>query len=469
MKPEKKSTATDDRLKQLEQDANEWLANNPDKAAELQKAVESAAEFQRQHADAMAVLYGSGFEKQRNAFIDQMTVDDYERVLDKAAPAGLAEALAIQAKTPSDYEQKMFAVYDLFDLWELIEVYERTHPQGVNILPTSPTTHLINKTFAAIVSGRLPAATKGTELTFVESKENNSLTIVQRGKSDVIQFTIKDKDLYCMLQNKRNGRKYRDLRKMFAFILITCNDQGFNSPVVFNIHDLVTAGMYSDYVAARRGFETYMPRIYSGLDYSIKRKRGKSITESGIGEGHGFISSYELPPGSSTVTINIDSNFDIRTLAEFFTILPKWALALDPNPYSLIDYVFTRGRQECDKIAATGSFNIGFDALRDYLGLPEYAGKDDYNRIKRPIMSALEKVEDAILLNDDKNIKLTPMLRGGDVTTAQMREWLFNGYIQVELSGHYAEYFVRRAADRTAKIDTAKRNAARRKKAAKTE
>ena len=101
------------------------------------------------------------------------------------------------------------------------------------------------------------------------------------------------------------------------------------------------------------------------------------------------------------------------------------------------------------------------DALRNNLGLPAYTGEDDYNKIKRPLLGALDKVEEAIVKNSDKNIKLTPMIKGGNIDTAPVREWLNNGYVQVELSGHYAEYFERMSGKRADKIETAIHNGAR--------
>lgn len=455
-----------------------YIKNNPDKSREILETAARYRAIQQKHAEAFAVLYGSDHTAQRKAFLDNLTTDDYALVLKRSAPDGLAEALAIRAVTPEEYEQKITRVYDFFSYQELIEIYEYKHPRGVDILPTSPATHLMNRTIAALLSGRAPSQTKNTELDIRTSRENNSITFIQRGENDVIEFTLKDKDLCCMLLEPgktgipKAGRKNGDLRKMLAFILITCNDHGFRSPVTFSLHDLVKVGMYSDYVSARRGFEKNMPRIFNGFDYSIKRKRGGSVTETkssansgtGIGEGHGFISSYELPPGSSWVTINIDPNFDISAIAEFYTILPKWALALDPSPFAMVNYIFYRGRQNSAQIADKGYFNVSLDRLRDYMGLPEYTGTNDYNRVKRPIMTALEKVEEAIFKNNDNDLKITPCIKDGDISTATTQKWLFDGFLVVEFSGRYREYFSRRDSSRSRKIEAAKKNGAAKKK-----
>ena len=259
----------------------EYVKNNPDYSREIVETAKRYREMQQQHAEALAVLYGEDHTAQRKVFLDNLTTEDYEQVLKHAAPDGLAEALAIRAETPAEYDKKIIRVYEFFGYQELIAIYEHKHPRGVDILPTSPTTHLMNKTVAAILSGRAPSQAKGTELEIQTSRESNSITFIQRSKTDVIELTLKDKDLCCMLLEPSNvdlsksGRKYKDLRRMFAFILITCNDRGWHSPVTFSLHDLVKVGMYSDYVSARKGFEKYMPRIFNGFDYSIKRRKNK--------------------------------------------------------------------------------------------------------------------------------------------------------------------------------------------------
>ena len=423
--------------------------------------VEEITEFYKVHADAIGVLYGSENIRKRDMFIDRLTVTDYENIFNSPAPAALIDALDMPAKTSGERDAKTLSVYNSMDLWQLVALYEKIVPSDVISLPTSSTTNLIDKTFSAIAMGRLPEGAKNGDFSIIE-KAGGEVQIIQKGTRDAVILTLHNPDLWKTPSGSgRRGTKNRDLRKIYAFILVKCAEQGFRSPVVFSIHDMVDAGMYANYPNARKGIIKNIDIIYRCLDYSIKQVSGKSGEVRGIGGGHGFISSYEILKGSPLVTLNIDPNFNIQTLATFYTILPKWAFSLDPNPFALLEYVFGRGRQNCDAIKKSGSFNVNLDALRNNLGLPAYTGEDDYNKIKRPLLGALDKVEEAIVKNSDKNIKLTPMIKGGNIDTAPVREWLNNGYVQVELSGHYAEYFVRMAEQRTQKIQTAKRNGER--------
>ena len=423
--------------------------------------VEEITAYHRAHADAIGALYGKESIRKRDAFIDKLTVTDYETIIKQPAPPELAEALDMPSKNQEQRDMKALSVFSSMEFWELVTLYEKIIPSDVVSLPTSSTTNLIDKTFSAIAMGRLPEGTKNGDMQIKET-EAGGVQIIYRSARDAVVVTLHHPELWRTPSGSgRRGTKNRDLRKIYAFILVKCAEQNFRSPVVFSIHDMVEAGMYANYQNARKGVIKNIDIIFRCLDYSIKQVSGKNGEIRGLGGGHGFISSYEILKGSPYVTLNIDPNFNIQSLATFYTILPKWAFSLDPNPFALLEYVFRRGRQNYDAIKKSGGFNISLDVLRDNLGLPPFSGEDDYNKIKRPLLGALDKVEEAALKNGDKNIKLTPMLNGGNIDTAPIREWLNNGFVHVELSGHYAEYFIRLADQRTQKIQTAKRNGER--------
>ena len=404
----------------------------------------TAAEFQQKHAEAITVLYGAGYDEQRLAFIERLTLKDYADILKKEAPEGLREALELPAKKPTDCEKKIASIYSYFDLWELVEIYERITPQNSFFLPTSPATFALNKVYGSLQRGTIKTLFIDAIREASEDERKKDITYTYKSGNDTITTTVKSKELLCELfadKKTSQGRKNGDLLKMFSYVLIECNKQSFKSPVMFNIHDLVDIGMYNDYAQASRSFDKYMDIIYNGFDYRIYKKRGNSEKETGVGQGHGFISSYFRD--GSVVTINVDSGFDTSLLTEFYTLLPKWAFSLSPNAFDLIRYIFRRARQECKNIATKGSFNISMEKLSEYMGLPAYSGKDDYNRIRKPIEEALLRVENAILSNNDNDIKLEPYIKGEDIVKAKIKKWLFEGYIQVKLSGEYATYFSR--------------------------
>lgn len=432
--------------------------------------IEEITAFHRAHADTIGVLYGQKNVRKRDAFIDKLTESDYEITFNEPAPAEYIEAIEMESKTPEERDRRALHLFGSLDIWQLVMLYDKLVPSDVISLPSSSATNLIDKTFSAIAMGRLPEGTKNGDMKITET-ENGEVQLIYKSSRDAVILTLHHPELWRVQSGSgRRGTKNRDLRKIYAFILVKCAEQGFRTPVVFSVHDMVDAGMYANYSNARKGLIKNIDIIFRCLDYSIKQVSGKSGEIRGIGGGHGFISSYEILKGSPFVTLNIDPNFNIKALATFYTILPKWAFSLDPNPFALLEYVFKRGRQNYDSIKKNGCFNIGLDAIRDNLGLPSFSGDDDHNKIRRPLLGALDKLEEAILQNGDKNIRITPMMNGGDIDSAPLREWLSRGYVQVELSGHYAEYFTRMADQRTQKIQTAKRNGekARARKQTKT-
>ena len=374
-------------------------------------------------------------------FADRLTPEDYEEVFKKPAPDKLREALKMPTKTKNDRALRAIYVASCFDsVPDFIRIYEAITPSGFMSMPTSSATFAVAKTMNLLQHGRLSDLkwTSHGDYICTEFPSDKGLTTIRLKNTELINEIIGKEQK----NGDGKGRKNGDLLKMFAYILIKCNEQYFNNPVVIDIHDLVKVGMYCDYTQAYRSFDKYMKIIYETYDYSIYIKRGSSEKETGVGMGHGFISRWYRNPGSSMAEIYIDNNFDTDLLFEYYTILPQWSFKLSPNAFALLAYIFRQARQEqnCENIAKNGSYNIGIESIRSYMGLPKDTEKDAYNKIRRPIEAAINDLEKAINENKDDNIKLVPFVKGEDILTAKTKAWLAKGYIKITLLGNYKSY-----------------------------
>ena len=389
-------------------------------------------------------------------FADRLTPEDYEEIFKKPAPDQLREALKMPTKTKNDRALRAIYVASCFDsVPDFIRIYEAITPSGFMSMPTSSATFAVAKTMNLLQRGRLSDLkwTSHGDYICTEFPSDKGLTTIRLKNTELINEIIGKE------RKGRKGQKNGDLLKMFAYILIKCNEQHFNNPVVIDIHDLVKVGMYCDYTQAYRSFDKYMKIIYEAYDYSIYIKRGSSDKETGVGMGHGFISRWNRNPGSSTAEIYIDNNFDTDLLFEYYTILPQWSFKLSQNAFALLAYIFRQARQEqnCENIAKNGSYNIGIESIRSYMGLPKDTEKDAYNKIRRPIEAAINDLEKAINENKDDNIKLVPFVKGEDILTAKTKAWLAKGYIKITLLGNYKSYFTDLYKRKIKRIEEAKK------------
>lgn len=423
--------------------------------------VRTVGDIVSDHKEAVAAMQD---ERLLIEFADRLTPEDYENVFKTPVPDKLREALKMPARTKNDRSLKALFVASCFDsVPDFIKIYEAITPGGLLKMPTSQATFALAKTMNMMQHGSLSDLQWEARGDYIYTTffSGNTETTIRFRNTELIKEIMgkgqKDK-------KGKKGRKNGDLLKMFAYILIKCNEQHLNNPVVIDMYDLVKVGMYCDYIQACRSFDNYMEIIYEAFDYKICTKRGSSEKETGAGMGHGFISSWNRETGSSIGEIYIDNNFDTDLLFEFYTILPQWSFKLSPNAFTLLAYIFRQARQNCESIAKEGRYNIGIDSLREYMGLQEYSGKDDYNKIRRPIEEAINRLESAISENKDDNIKLEPFVRGEDILTAKTKAWLSKGFIKITLLGNYKSYFTGIHDSKMRKIEAAKEAA---KKAAK--
>lgn len=94
--------------------------------AAIREEIKRTEAFYKKHADAISVLFGDDRKDERDDFIEALTPDACRVILKEETPRdGLKEALSFKAKTRADMDYKTASVYDLFEMPELVLLYEQ--------------------------------------------------------------------------------------------------------------------------------------------------------------------------------------------------------------------------------------------------------------------------------------------------------------------------------------------------------
>lgn len=249
----------------------------------------------------------------------------------------------------------------------------------------------------------------------------NGYELIMSKKGSTNAVTILNKDL---IQSTA-------AMKLFCFLLAKAAQQNFNPVIYFSLQELVNIGMYSNITNARAGFKNHILAVQS-LQIAGEMKKGKRNVKQ---SGRVIFTGYDIDQNGVKVQFNED--FDIEFLASYYTMLPAWSWTLSNNAFEILLFAFMRSRTE-----RSNHFNISLQLIRDKLVLPtkeEYAAKGKkFNAgqfVKKPIIAAIDDILNAIDTNKDGNIKVNPHYTINDKS---LDEWL-NGYIEVTITGNYAE------------------------------
>ena len=272
---------------------------------------------------------------------------------------------------------------------------------------------------------------------------HEEITTLQKG--DSLRFVRENKQTKTtQIVEMKNALKYLGKTKTFVKLLIfslqKMTAQNFPLEVGFSLQELVTLGVYENTSNARRAvkkfFEQQLDTPLSGT-----LKKGKRI----INERESVL-FYDLSFDNGFVTLSANPKINMEFIANYFTVFPRFAYALNGNAFSLVHYIFFLARQKAQDIKDKGTFTISLEAVREYLGLP--APEDVNNRkyrqyIIEPIEKAIEETEEALRKVPEAaeyGFTITPY--GTD--TSNIRQWL-QGYLEIGLKGDFAETFIRLA------------------------
>lgn len=296
-----------------------------------------------------------------------------------------------------------------------------TTQNAFDVIPTSPATHLINKSLIALATSNDMRTNRNTKITLSEMS-GGSLRVKSENKTNEIELLISN---YCELTKGNKGTK-----KCFAFLMAKYNESHYGNTVSFPLRDMVNLGIYSSVSNASRGLRESVMRI-GNITFSGTSKVGKNV----VTESNGRL-CYHVRISNGYATVYFNDQINIDFLARYYTILPHFAYSLSTHAFSLVEYIFYRARQETRSIAKNGCFNISLKSIRDYLNLPH---EDDTQRhsdyIKKPLSDAISEV---VRESNDCDFSIEKHF----TESKNVREWL-DGYITVELRGDIAENFKR--------------------------
>lgn len=314
-------------------------------------------------------------------------------------------------------------------------------------MPTSGGSDLVMKTLGAGGNvAALPEASKrvsnSQQITVKGSGTKRQIISVGNNTETIIEIG----DIEKLLGSNKAAKK------MFPYLLIKMNEQCYSyenktlykDELGFSLQELVDIGFYKSIRAARRGFMAAMD-IITSLKIKAVVKQGKNsfTTAPSDAEGEGIFVMFTgaaVANNYCKVTLNYKVNW--RPLFQYFTILPKFAFQLGNRPFDLLYTIFYLARQNSKKIKEKGYFTIGFRTIQQRLELPsEIDNKDPQKTIRQPIEDAIAVIEkqlSAELLSGDPELTIVSVYDD----RANIRDYLENGYLRIELRGGYAEPFI---------------------------
>jgi len=309
-----------------------------------------------------------------------------------------------------------------------------------------PNGEIIHFLLRIINSGRRDRAVeqrnRNIDISIIEHKGSTRFTRKNKTKENTAIVEIQQADNIL----KRSGGTFS---KVFLFTLQKMAAQGFPLEVAYNLQEMVNLGMYSSTSNAGRAVRDFFEQQkLTTLKGTIKDGK-KTIKE----EGGVLFYHYRLENGIAILTAN--DKFNMEFLAPYYTIFPRFAYALSENAFTLISYIFFLARQSTNtkKIKETGTFTIGLDSVRDYMGLlapEEVKNRKHREKIINPIEAAIEEIEEAARNEPEAQeygFTITP--RGTDTT--KIYEWL-QGSLEIGLKKEFAETFIRIATEKERKM-----------------
>ena len=267
--------------------------------------------------------------------------------------------------------------------------------------------------------------------------------IFESRKGDTVRYTRTNKNGSTLFAEFAQADKYlsktnKTFKKLLLFTLQKMNAQNFPLVVGFSLQELVDLGVYSNTSNALRGVkEFFAQQRLIMLGGSVPKGR-KTIKEAG------GILFYHYQLENGYVKLSVNENFNMEFIATYYTVFPRFAYALNKNAFDLICYIFAMARQNTKPIKDKGSFTIGLDIVREYLGLPapdEVKNRKYKQYIVEPIEQAIEEIETALQTvpeAKDYGFTITPVCSD----SININKWL-EGYLEIGLKGDFADTFIK--------------------------
>lgn len=403
----------------------------------------------RKEGEKFFAYYDIAFEEYHAQFYTVR--EEYRQEIEKVIIANLAGQTTTK-KTGGDIADLIKSILDNPEIMrELEKEARRLELDRLPSVSPQPNGEIIHFLLRIINSGRrnvsIEMLNRNVDISTVDHKGIATYTRTNKTNKNTSIIEIRQADNIL----KKSGGTFS---KVFLFTLQKMASQGFPLEVAYNLQEMVDLGMYSNTSNAGRAVRDFFEQQkLTTLKGTIKKGK-KTIKE----EGGILFYHYHLENGIAVLTAN--DKFNMEFLAPYYTIFPRFAYALSENAFSLISYIFFLARQSSNtkKIKETGTFSIGLDAVRDYLGL--LAPEDVKNRKHRekiinPIEAAIEEIEEAAKKEPEAQeygFTITP--RGTETT--KIYEWL-QGSLEIGLKKEFAERFIQIASEKDKKIKNMER------------
>ena len=308
----------------------------------------------------------------------------------------------------------------------------------------------------------------------------------RKGKISHIKYTISrgdplsnDGDKFIIRHDMSKGQGYVSIqlpeslvknlagwsvatKKIFALILEKINEQAFNNGVLiqnyvdFSIQELIELGIYTTYQSAVKGITIAANTLTSiKLEGRFTFKKGNTVEFSSAYIMAVLFPTIEAKRGQCTIKLNDDVNWGF--ILQAFSMLPNYYYSLHNRASELLYLIFSMARQHTEDIKKRGYFSISFRAIQQALHLPD-EGETTHPKqdIKDEINKAIDEIERTHrehFRNDEDLLFLSAEYDD----SWPIARFLNEGYLQVSLSGTFAQPFITIEDDKIKGLKEAKR------------
>ena len=250
---------------------------------------------------------------------------------------------------------------------------------------------------------------------------------------------------------------------LLVYVLVKANEQALHNGeltrdyISFPLQSLIDDGLYKTIRSARRGFLTGRDALTS---LQIKGQlKGRKGSENAVKIDDLIIPFTGGRIENNQCYIYLNTHMDWEFFTQYFTKLPKYIFSLSDRAGLLLYYIFYLARQHTSEIESRKYFTISFRAIHSLLKLPSETSTQRHEQlIRKPIEDAIGEIEEAhrkMYGNNEFSFRLVYDKKAG------ISEYLDNGYLEVSLTGAFAEPFISQSQERQKKIQQAEQKKAR--------
>lgn len=315
---------------------------------------------------------------------------------------------------------------------ETIQQYERERESRLTLPPLAELSAMPNGEAVNLLMQVLTYSEKISTLPSCTKDRRESITYTEVDGFYIITRKKQGNEIAIEIPKK----PHKSLEKILSFIIQKANQAHFQNKITFSYQELVDLGIYSRVNNAKMLLNDVISQVeririagrfyIGGKDYFQDRQ-------------YLFTGDKKL---KDCVEVQLNSEFDFEFIAPQFTLLPRFAYALNNKAFSLMGYIFYIARQRGDDIRKNGYFTIKLDTIRERLCLPSIEnvqGRKYREKIIEPIERAIEEIEErAKGTNEARDLNFTIEFCTND---ASIQEWL-NGHIKIGLKRSFAEKFI---------------------------